>query len=356
MIKPERARHQRHRQPRNGSVHAHHRPRRAGAVGCGAFGRSAFQHPILAGLGFLVVAMLVSPMAPRMIGVGFGVLSAPCTTENATAGEAGGGAGSFSVNVTPDTDLNLTSLFNCEGGQFEVVWSGAVNVSGTIHIGPGTTVTIVGDDNSGTISGTGSITESSSGTTVDSNNTSTSHDAVDDLAANLSIPRGLTSAAVAVRPSEPSEDTINGLSFGPMFYVEEGQLFLENVAIRGGYVANSSSNPTVSGGGINAYGSNVTATGCEFEDNFAELWGGAVFGNRSTLVIVDSVFRRCRAGFQAEADEVAIGAGGGIAVSMVSRLFIPAVAIHLSYWHSLLYTESTHLSFGEYCRLVQRWR
>ncbi|CAN0565920.1 unnamed protein product, partial [Laminaria digitata] len=96
--------------------------------------------------------------------------------------------------------------------------------------------------------------------------------------------------------SEIRNTTDKSIAFGPIFFVDGGQLFLENFAVRGGFVANSTSNPTVSGAGIHAQYSNITVTRCEFEDNFAELWGGGVYGNRARLVVVDSVFRRCRAG------------------------------------------------------------
>ena len=106
-----------------------------------------------------------------------------------------------------------------------------------------------------------------------------------------------------------------------MFFVDGGQLFLENMAVRGGFVVNSTHTPTVSGAGIHARYSNVTVTGCEFEDNFAEFSGGGIFGNFSTLVIVNSVFRRCRAGFKAiPGDDDVDGNGGGIGVSIESAL------------------------------------
>lgn len=69
-------------------------------------------------------------------------------------------------------------------------------------------------------------------------------------------------------------------------------------------------------GGIYAWASNVTVTSCVFEDNFAGMWGGCIFGNYSTLVVRDTVFRRCRAGVIPEAgDEDVVARGGGIAVS-----------------------------------------
>lgn len=227
----------------------------------------------------------------------------------------------MNVSITPDTDLDLTNIFNCEDGHFQVVWSGAVNVSGTIHIGSGTTVKIVGDVSSHVSSDPASITQSISSLTESTSNISTIHDGADDLTASLSIPRQLSSAAVGGGSSETSADTNRDLAFGPIFFVDGGELLLENMAVRGGFVANSTFSSAVNGAGITAINSNVTATSCEFEDNFAELYGGGVFGNRSSLVFIDSVFRRCRAGFQSIAgDEDADGAGGGIGVSMISAI------------------------------------
>ncbi|CAN0426080.1 unnamed protein product, partial [Scytosiphon promiscuus] len=64
------------------------------------------------------------------------------------------------------------------------------------------------------------------------------------------------------------------MPFGPILFVDGGQLFLENMVIRGGYVINSTDFPTASGGGIYANQSNITVTSCVFEDNFAEFAGG----------------------------------------------------------------------------------
>ena len=115
------------------------------------------------------------------------------------------------------------------------------------------------------------------------------HDEVDVLTGALSIPRGLTSAVVGAGSSTISVDTDKGLDFGPIFFVNGGQLILENMAVRWGFVLNSTENSTASGAGIHAQHSNITVTRCEFEDNFAELYGGGIFGNYSTLSVVDSV-------------------------------------------------------------------
>ncbi|CAN0319726.1 unnamed protein product, partial [Hapterophycus canaliculatus] len=84
-----------------------------------------------------------------------------------------------------------------------------------------------------------------------------------------------------------------------IFFVDGGTLSLENLAVRDGYTTNSTSSLTytgnvaqivVSGAGIHAIDATVTVTGCEFEDNFSEMWGGAIFANRSSLVVTGSVF------------------------------------------------------------------
>eukprot|EP00752_Nemacystus_decipiens_P010943 g9725.t1 len=195
---------------------------------------------------------------------------------NQTAQSSGGVE---QVEVSPISALDLTR-FDCEEGDFNVLWSGNVDVSGTIVIGSGTTVRIVGSDTL-TASSSGNFTESSS----------------------LS---GLTSAAVNMVSPLP----------GPVFVVQGGQLFLESIAVRGG---NASTAAVVSGGGVHAVDANVTVTGCEFEDNFASLWGGGIFANRSTLVVEGSVFRRCSADVEpSPGDDGVEGAGGGIGVEQTN--------------------------------------
>ncbi|CBJ33177.1 expressed unknown protein [Ectocarpus siliculosus] len=129
---------------------------------------------------------------------------------------------------------------------------------------------------------------------------------------------------------------------GPLFFVDGGQLFLDSLAVRGGYTSNSTGSFTyaastdaaadgtnstttsgvnetaiatvvISGGGVHAIDSNVTVTGCEFEENYADYWGGGIFANGSTLVVHGSVFRRCEAGeVPLPGDEDVDGAGGAI--------------------------------------------
>ena len=296
MTNEELDRQQRHRwRPRKGSP-----PTFDGATGVAATTRYAYDrlvpHPIVAGLCFLVAAILVVPAFDglvRITGVDLGVLAAPCMTGNTSAlGGEGEGGGAVIVNVTPETGLNPT-MFDCEGGDFDVSWSGTVIVNGTIHIGVGTTVNITGDG--------ANLRGNSSGE-------------LDVLTANMSIPRGLTSTVERFAPSNVPVVGNKSTPSGPLFFVDGGELNLHHMAIRGGNVTPSTDYPTASGGGIHAQNASVTAMSCEFEDNFAESGGGGVFAHASTLVMIDSVFRRCRAGFQAEAGDDVSGAGGGINV------------------------------------------
>ena len=266
------------------------------------------RHPIASGSRLAVAAILASPMSysvARMVGTAVVVSAAPCDIDNTT------------VSVTADVDLNLTSMFDCEGGEFEVAWSGAVDVSGTIHIGNGTTVKIVGD---GTPSDTyEAVSDTASSNFNGGNGNSIGQDELDVLKARLSIPHGLTSAVVGVGWSAAPD---NYRDFGSIFFVDGGQLFIENMAIRGGSAKSANNAEIISGGGIHALRSNVTATGCEFEDNSAEFRGGGIFGNWSTLNIVDTVFRNCSAGVGEEGKKSVDGAGGAIGVSTMSMLNI----------------------------------
>ncbi|CBJ26637.1 adhesin-like protein [Ectocarpus siliculosus] len=137
---------------------------------------------------------------------------------------------------------------------------------------------------------------------------------------------------------------------GPLFFVDGGQLFLDSLAVRGGYTSNSTGSFTyaastdaaadgtnstttsgvnetaiatvvISGGGVHAIDSNVTVTGCEFEENYADYWGGGIFANGSTLVVHGSVFRRCEAGeVPLPGDEDVDGAGGAIGAEFTDVL------------------------------------
>lgn len=206
--------------------------------------------------------------------------------EGAACDDSGSdGSGVIRLNVSAlQGTANLTSAFDCEGGEFEVTWSGSVTIWDTIRIGYGTTVSIRGDyDNGLPPRGAGADGAGSDQVSGD----------------------GLTGGS-AIVAGEP---------FGPMLLVEGASLYLENMALRDGNVSNATSPGIVSGGGLHLLDADVTVVGCEFEDVFAQYWGGGIFANRSRLVVLDTVFRRCSAGEELEGVvEEADGAGGGLAV------------------------------------------
>lgn len=257
------------------------------------------------------------------------------------------------IFVSPDSGLDLTRVFACEGGEFDVFWSGVVNVPGTIYIGSGTTVRIFGElpaDGNGT---NGSNSNSSA-------NVNDQHQQrVEALSTRLPpLPNNLTSAAASTASQHQNNQSTTTIAIsgreagnpapagaaGPIFFVDGGQLFLERLAVRGGIAANYSEATSsdgsgngdgssgreafTCGGGVHAVDANVTVAGCEFEDNFSEYLGGGIFTNRSTLVVTASVFRRCQAGEQSFPGEDALGAGGGIGVRFfleVSEIIVWAV-------------------------------
>lgn len=275
-----------------------------------------------------------------------GFLAAPCTTPTIMkqipwAGTKGGArvqavslcdtswTGAQNISITPDTSLNLTDIFACEGGEFNVSWSGSLNVSSPIHVGPRTTVRITGDGVRNTGEGGAEDTQSQ----------------LTELSSDLSISSATGSLISAVVGTRTESQTrfqstsgvtsmgTTGASFGSIFFVDGGQLLLEGIAVRNGFAANVTENLVVSGGGVHAIESNITVSGCEFEDNFAQFLGGGIFANNSRVVVKNSVFRRCEAGYQAFAgDDDVNGAGGGIGVSkrkdswtMVSRSSVHGV-------------------------------
>ena len=256
-----------------------------------------------AGFCLAVCAILAAP-------INTGVFAAPCTSgTTTTSAGVGGGGNSQQVGVTPATNLDLTSFFDCEGGDFDVYWSGTVNIAGTIVIGSGTTVRIFGDGN-----------YSESPRSLDN------RDGFEELTTGLELPHGLTSEAVGIGSPDMASGADTSVSFGPMFYVNGGHLVLEDLIVRGGFTANTTNGLDGRGGGVQAIQSIVSVARCEFSDNFAEHWGGGIFTNQSTLEVVDSVFRSCEAGFpSAVEDEDLEGTGGGIWVS--GFLFVVIVVV-----------------------------
>lgn len=206
-----------------------------------------------------------------------------------------------SLIVEPGSGPNLEAVFNCEDGDFEVFWSGEVSVPGTIFIGYGTTVKIYGENTAINAS-----SNSLSGTTVDSSSSSSSDQQdqqLKELSSGMSLPTDISAAAVG------SSD-----SGGPIFHVDGGQIVLNALAVRNGYVDNGS------GGGVYANNSDVTIIDCLFENNFASDQGGGVFAILSTLAVANSTFRGNSAGFEPlVGDDDGEGAGGGIAVRTLCR-------------------------------------
>lgn len=181
----------------------------------------------------------------------------------------------MSVAVTPFTSLDLSSVFDCEDGEFEVSWSGAVSITESIRIGRGTAVSIMGD-------GSGSNDETSDAETADTE-----------------------SAAV---------EAVN--AFGPIFVVNGSELYLEGIVVRDGNATDAAGEGLVTGGGVHALDANVTVVGCVFEDNFALHSGGGIYAQWSRLVVRDTEFRRCNAGLVPEAgDQDAEAEGGGVKAS-----------------------------------------
>lgn len=203
--------------------------------------------------------------------------AAPCTT---TAQQ--------SVTASQSSALNLSSLFDCEGGDFAVTWSGIVSVQASIKIGNGTTVSISGDYIS-------DVTVADSSSSIGSRGSAVNNSG--------------TSAAVAAT------------RFGPIFVVQGGVLNLAGIAVREG---GATVTIGLSGGGVFAEDANVTVTGCAFENSSAELYGGGIYANRSTLVVQDTAFRKCSAKDKIRtADDVDVdakAAGGSIWVSDAQRL------------------------------------
>lgn len=187
-----------------------------------------------------------------------------------------------SITVSPSSDpLEVSSHFDCEGGDFNVIWSGVVNVQASIKIGKGTTVSISGDHVS------------------------------DVTAADAS------SSFPAVKNSTASSAVVGSNNVGPIFLVQEGTLNLAGIVVREGIASTYTSGLNISGGGVAAMNATVTVTNCMFEDNFAEWTGGAIFANWSTVEVRDTIFRTCNAGEVPVAGQVESpeGAGGGIGVS-----------------------------------------
>ena len=98
--------------------------------------------PIWSGFLLFVAGILTAPSARSVFyslqtegarGPGIGVLAETC------------GSLTQPIAVSSQNMSNISNLFACEGGEFNVSWSGVINVSSTIEIGRGTTVRIFGE-------------------------------------------------------------------------------------------------------------------------------------------------------------------------------------------------------------------
>lgn len=207
------------------------------------------------------------------------------------------------VQVTPAN--KSFSMFDCENGEFYVNWSGEVEVTKTIVIGEGTTVTIVGSSPS--VTDEGSTSSTGSDTTYEGNRNLTDKE---QLTRHLNLPRGLTSVAMGVASSGTTDDP-----FGSIFDVDGGELFLQDMIVRDGYAASNSNDGRKNGAGVYAKSSNVSITRCEFTNHLAEVSGGGIYVDDSDLTIAYSIFSECRAGFATfDENDEKIGKGGGIHV------------------------------------------
>ena len=270
------------------------------------------RNPVGSVLVLLAATILAVPSARPWVGekMGWGIGAQAQQTQPCAAVSNSSNSGELQQLTVSNDTANLSTMFACEGGEFNVSWSGVVEVYSTIKIGNGTTVRIFGETT--TSSGANSSISGGNSSSYSSYSSSSSSSGVDlefeleRLSSDLNLPQGLTSAAVGV---------FSTLPFGPIFLVDGGELHLESMSVRGGNATNSTANAIVLGGGVSAINSNVSVTGCVFEDNFAEFLGGGIHANLSTLTVKDSVFHGNAAGFQSYAgDEDVDGAGGGIAV------------------------------------------
>lgn len=195
---------------------------------------------------------------------------------------------------------NLSSIFACEDGMFDVAWSGSVTVWDGIQIGSGTTVRITGNYEN-------ELQGTSDYDTSDGSSMSTS---------------GTGSGG-----SGSGSEVIAGASFGSLFTLKDGaSLSLNYMALRDARAEGLTPMET-SGAGVHAQDSVVTLYGCELDNLFAEFWGGGIFANRSRVEVRQTVFRGCMAGENATAGQVdePIGAGGAVAVGDASRPCFPLV-------------------------------
>lgn len=270
--------------------------------------------PLKSGVFLFLGAILAGPMTTmlsRSPGLRTGVFAERCTIDERESGEI------IARQVQVTTANESFSMFNCEDGVFHVNWSGVVTVTNTIIIGKRTTVTIVG--NSPSVTDDGSTSSTGSDSTSERNRNLTEKE---QLTRHLNLPRGLASAAVGVASSFVPTVDHKGESFGPLFYVDEGHLVLQDMIVRDGYAASHSDDDreNENGAGVYAKHSKVSITRCEFTNHLAEVSGGGLYVDGSSLAIVNSTFSECRAGYEPSDDNHEGGKGGGIHVSALYRI------------------------------------
>lgn len=126
-------------------------------------------------------------------------------TANASSGPCATELVSLTVASTEDADA-LSESLNCTGtGSFDVVWSGHVEISQTLAIGDGTTLTVTGES--------GSATNTDDGAAVDGGGVVQLFSVLNGAVLNLydvSLVNGLGGHAAAVYAGGGSSVTIRG--------------------------------------------------------------------------------------------------------------------------------------------------
>ena len=154
-------------------------------------------------------------------------------------------------------------------------------MSGTILIRNHTTVTFNGDRaaSSITVDSTTSSTDSDSANTAEGNSSSSSEDKFFTLrTSRLGLPSGLSSEVVGVVPPNQSTLDDTGALSGPLFYVNGGNIIMQDVIVRDGYAVNADNSDESKGAGIYAAHTKRNTIRCEFINYFAGSRGAGSTG------------------------------------------------------------------------------
>ena len=175
--------------------------------------RSLRLRPSPVGSVFLLLSAVILWVTGKE-GWGIGAQAEPCVAVSNSS--VSGGLQQLTVNK--DTTFNLSTLFACEDGEFNVSWSGIVKVYSTIKIGNRTIVRISGETTAGSISNSSISGSSSDGSNSNSSSSSNSSGVdlefeLERLSSGLNLPQGLTSEVVGV---------FSTVLFGPIFFVDGG--------------------------------------------------------------------------------------------------------------------------------------